>query len=232
VTAGPYGEVRVRNDYSYSHTKFWRPGLALIGDAACFIDPVFSSGVHLATYSALLAARSVNTCLGGLLSEEKVFAEFENRYRREYRYFYDFLVAFYDMDQDLDAYYWSARKVTNSEERGNEAFIRLVAGVAGSGEKLYASAAEYLRAREGISQCLFPEPEGGAFGSTGNEERAKFMGNFTTEIAQVQLQAIMRNTPRHERPLFDGGLVPSSDGFHWAEPSRASGIIARNFRTV
>src|SRR5439155_111060 len=63
VTSGIYGEYRIRKDYSYCNTGFWKPGCALVGDAACFIDPVFSSGVHLSTYSALLAARSINTCL-------------------------------------------------------------------------------------------------------------------------------------------------------------------------
>src|SRR5262245_61786191 len=36
VTEGQYGEVRVRKDYSYCNTKFWAPGLVLVGDAACF----------------------------------------------------------------------------------------------------------------------------------------------------------------------------------------------------
>ena len=62
VEQGPYGEVRVRKDYSYCEEKFWRLGLMLIGDADCFIDPVFSSRVHLATYSAPLA--SMTGCSG------------------------------------------------------------------------------------------------------------------------------------------------------------------------
>ena len=65
VTEGQYGELRVRKDYSYANTRFWCPGMVLIGDAACFVDPIFSSGVHLATYSALLAARSINSVLAG-----------------------------------------------------------------------------------------------------------------------------------------------------------------------
>jgi hypothetical protein len=58
----PYDQVRVRKDFSYCHSAFCRPGLFLVGDAACFIEPVFSSRVYLSTYSALLAARSINTC--------------------------------------------------------------------------------------------------------------------------------------------------------------------------
>src|SRR5678815_2025968 len=82
ITEGPYGKFRVRKDYSYCNTGFARSGLLLVGDSACFIDPVFSSGVHLATYAALLAARTVNTCLtpGNDLSEERCAAEFERRY--------------------------------------------------------------------------------------------------------------------------------------------------------
>ncbi len=104
----------------------------LIGDAACFIDPLFSSGVHLATYSALLAARSVNTLLapGASLDEATCFSEYEQRYRREFGLFYQFLLSFYDMHHDKESYFWIARKVLGTEEMANEAFIRLVAGVA------------------------------------------------------------------------------------------------------
>jgi FAD-dependent halogenase len=135
VTEGPYGQVRVRRDWSYSNTRFWAPGLALIGDAACFIDPVFSSGVHLATYSALLAARSINTLLAGELEEEACFNEFERRYRAEFGNFYRFLVGFYDMHKDEESHFWSARQLLRSEERSNEAFIRLVAGASSTAEE-------------------------------------------------------------------------------------------------
>src|SRR6185295_3326851 len=100
--------------------SFWKPGCALVGDAACFIDPVFSSGVHLSTYSALLAARTINTCLRNTGIDEAVcFDEFEQRYRREFGNFYQFLVGFYDMHVDEDSYFWRARKIVNTEERDN-----------------------------------------------------------------------------------------------------------------
>ena len=35
----------------------------------------------------------------------------EKRYRREFGSFYQFLLAFYDMQQDEDSYFWKARKV-------------------------------------------------------------------------------------------------------------------------
>src|SRR5262249_37975830 len=149
----PYDVIRIRKDYSYSHSNFWRPGLILTGDAACFIDPVFSSGVHLATYSALLAARSINTGLKGSLDDEEVFKEFEARYRREYRYFYEFLTAFYDLDQDMESYYWTARVLMNSEEIGNHAFLNLIGGDAS--EELHS-----LRLGGSLGKKLFPAATG------------------------------------------------------------------------
>src|SRR6478735_1907171 len=85
ITEGEYGKFRTRKDYSYTTSRFWRNGAVLVGDAACFVDPVFSTGVHLATYSGLLAARSINTLLrGGPIDETAAFSEFETRYRLEY----------------------------------------------------------------------------------------------------------------------------------------------------
>jgi halogenation protein CepH len=221
VTTGPYGEVRVRKDYSYCHTTFWRPGLVLVGDAACFIDPVFSSGVHLSTYSALLAARSINTTLAGWLAEDRAFSEYERRYRREYGYFYDFLTAFYNVDQDLDSYFWSARRVLESDEHGNEAFIRLVAGIGGSGEQLYSSTEAFLQQRPSGRQ-LFPSLPSGrdtaASRAADEKQRHAFMSGLLTELSQVQTQATQEARRAPEQPLFTDGLIPSSDGFHWIEP--------------
>lgn len=223
VTSGPYGEIRVRKDYSYCHTRFWKPGLLLVGDAACFIDPVFSSGVHLATYSALLAARSVNSCLAGSLDEERACVEFERRYRREYGYFYDFLISFYNMDQELDSYYWDARRVLNSQEAGNEAFIQLVAGIGGSGEQLYDSSESFLQERDQLSRQLFPDhalpsaPTPASGRAPTGTERSRFMSGLFTELSQMQAQATLKDRRLREKPLFSEGLVPSADGFHWID---------------
>jgi FAD-dependent halogenase len=225
VTEGQYGEVRIRKDYSYCHTKFWMPGLVLVGDSACFIDPVFSSGVHLATYSAFIAARSINTYLKGELSEARCFEEFEFRYRREFGRFYDFLIAFYDVDQDLDSYYWMARKVINSEEKGNEAFIQLVSGI-GAGEKLYNNSEEFMNERSGLGQTLFPASSGGKVGMSiednfADAKRQEFMDDLTREIVKLQAQASLKIHQRPpEKPLFNNGLISSPDVFHWVEPAQ------------
>ncbi|RSM59611.1 tryptophan halogenase [Actinoplanes sp. ATCC 53533] len=133
VKAGKYGKLRVSENYSYHQTALWRPGMILVGDAACVMDPVLSSGVHLATYGALLAARSINSVLADDLDEKTALTEFEARYRREYGVFHDFLMSFYDMDVSEESYFRQAKKVTNSERTELESFVDLAVGLS-SGE--------------------------------------------------------------------------------------------------
>ncbi|WSQ74413.1 tryptophan 7-halogenase [Streptomyces xinghaiensis] len=221
VTEGVYGQVRVRKDYSYSNSRYWRPGMVLIGDAACFIDPVFSSGVHLATYSALLAGRSINTVLANDLNEEESFAEFEARYRHEYGLFYEFLVSFYDMNSDHDSYFWQAKKVTSFADSELEAFVELVGGVA-SHDGAFVDA-ESVRARfkhtaGELERSVTQVDRTGADDSTPMYQ-SEIMGSVMEQGTQIQVQTALGGDLDAEAALFPGGLVPSADGLRWVAPT-------------
>ncbi|GAA1009560.1 FAD-binding protein [Acrocarpospora pleiomorpha] len=212
VTEGTYGEIRTRKDYSYSNSAFWRPGMALIGDAACFIDPVFSTGVHLATYAGLLAARSINSVLAGEIAEDRAFGEFEGRYRREYAVFYEFLSAFYDMQHGEGTYFWNARKVTGMEATDMEAFTTLVGGL--HSRELALSSRDLADAveRTGTMQTESGERMFHLFGTP-------VVTDVMQEMNQIQSRGVHgERTP--EAPLLPGGLVPTADGLGWAEFSR------------
>lgn len=221
VTEGEYGKLRVRKDYSYHQTKFWRPGLVLIGDAACFVDPVFSSGVHLATYSALLAARSINSVLDGSVSEQAAFTEFEGRYRREYGVFYEFLTSFYDMHSDEQSYFWAARKVTKDSQSELEAFVDLVGGLS-SGENALAMTADVAqRFKAGSDEFAR------AIDAMASDKDKSMVPLFKSSVvrkamqegAQVQSRAILGAEFGAEPPIFENGLVPSLDGMFWRIPN-------------
>jgi flavin-dependent dehydrogenase len=49
-------ENDVLSDFSYRCSPFAGPGYFMVGDAACFLDPIFSTGVTLAMMSAVEAA--------------------------------------------------------------------------------------------------------------------------------------------------------------------------------
>lgn len=203
VTEGIYGQLRVRKDWSYRNTDFHAPGMVLVGDAACFVDPVFSSGVHLATYGATLAARSLNSCLAGELEEKEAFAEFDARYRREYALFYEFLVGFYDLHQSEDSYFWSARKVANTAPTDLESFINLVGGVAGDEftGRLSATSAELADTFGGGTSTAHP---GGGF-----------LGSLLAAGAELQVGAALGDHGALDSAAVDGGLTVSADGLSW-----------------
>jgi halogenation protein CepH len=218
ITTGDYGRLRTRKDYSYHNTQFWSPGMALVGDAACFIDPVFSTGVHLATYGALLAARSINTVMAGTMDEQTAFLEFERRYRREYSVFYEYLTCFYDMHEDQSSYFWSAKKITKSTSPELEAFVDLVGGIS-SGEAALTQAGtiaqrtknrseEYARAVDELvadqEQSMLP-----LFEST-------LVSQANVEGSQIQYLALLGMGMGREHPLFDDGLIASADGMFWS----------------
>ena len=54
------GGVRIIRDYSYAPDKIAGPGYFVIGDAAGFVDPIFSIGVVMALYSGKLAAWTID----------------------------------------------------------------------------------------------------------------------------------------------------------------------------
>jgi halogenation protein CepH len=228
VTEGMYGQYRIRKDWSYCHTKFWKPGMVLVGDSACFIDPVFSSGVHLATYAGLLAARSINTCLAGQLDEARCFEEFELRYRREYGNFYRFLLSFYDVHQDENSYFWKAREVLKSEEGANEAFVRLVSGVSTTREPIFRSTEELFSREDNIwaSREKFLEE----WRATPKHERDNtamdaMLSTMTDRVAGVlyppeataRTLNVFEGHTQATRQLFEGGLVPTDDELRWRE---------------
>ena len=62
---------RVLADFSYSCAPFFGPGYFLVGDAACFLDPIFSTGVTLAMMSGNEAAKHAADLLAGTTTTAK-----------------------------------------------------------------------------------------------------------------------------------------------------------------
>ncbi|GIH11902.1 tryptophan 7-halogenase [Rugosimonospora africana] len=218
VTEGTYGEIRVRKDYSYHTTRFWRPGIALVGDAACFVDPLFSTGVYLATYSALLAARSINTVLADRLDEATVFAESEFRHRREYQLYHEFLRMMYHAHVDEGSYFWTARKLTDSPVSDADAFSELTAGL-GAGEFNLPELDGPARQRTagtgsgGVGLATRPAVHTDEDEAMNRQWRGRTRARLQGPDQERLLASI--ETSWRDRP---GRLVASADSLHWELP--------------
>nr|A0A0U3C228.1 RecName: Full=Flavin-dependent halogenase armH5 [Armillaria mellea]ALT31852.1 ArmH5 [Armillaria mellea] len=63
------GSVKSTADYSYHATEYSGDHYRIIGDAAAFVDPLFSSGVHVAMTGALSAASTILGSMKGQVTE-------------------------------------------------------------------------------------------------------------------------------------------------------------------
>lgn len=68
-------------NYSYDCERLYGERYILIGDAAGFIDPVFSTGVYLAMHGAFLGADAVATCLDEPARARQAMKFFEKEVR-------------------------------------------------------------------------------------------------------------------------------------------------------
>jgi flavin-dependent dehydrogenase len=69
-------------NYSYDSRRYGGDGYILIGDAAAFIDPLFSSGVMMAMSSAALGVQVVHAWLDDRTLGEKLMRNYERSVRR------------------------------------------------------------------------------------------------------------------------------------------------------
>ncbi|HXJ36881.1 MAG TPA: NAD(P)/FAD-dependent oxidoreductase [Candidatus Eisenbacteria bacterium] len=123
--------VRTIRDYSYDSSRFHGPGYLLAGDAACFIDPVFSTGVHLACLAAYLGGRAAAKIVRGVEDEATALAAYDATYRGAFDRYLRFLYFFYDHNVDADSYFWQARRILQyapDDMEARTAFVRLISG--------------------------------------------------------------------------------------------------------
>ena len=124
------GEPAVLRDWSYRCKSLSGPGYMLVGDAACFIDPLFSSGVHLALTSATLAAAAVTSALRDPSMAGPVGRVYQQLYYKEYGHFREMARLFYSSNRTADSYFWEARRLLDDDESlsPRQSFIQAVAG--------------------------------------------------------------------------------------------------------
>ncbi|KAL9047357.1 MAG: hypothetical protein Q9214_000041 [Letrouitia sp. 1 TL-2023] len=77
-------EIKSASDFSYSSSSYAFPYARIVGDAGCFIDPYFSSGVHLAITSALSAAATISAAIRGDCDEETAEKWHSNKVKEGY----------------------------------------------------------------------------------------------------------------------------------------------------
>ena len=87
--------VRTVSDWSYSSKRIAGDRWVLVGDAGAFIDPVFSTGVHLGVSSAFRAAKAIENVLAKQRFQASEFESYSRWVQRGVEVYRDFVRGFY-----------------------------------------------------------------------------------------------------------------------------------------
>lgn len=79
--------AQATGNYSYRTHRLYGDRYVLVGDAFAFVDPVFSSGVHLALNGAVMATAVVDAQLRGDPRAKRLARQYQRRTRRSLRLF-------------------------------------------------------------------------------------------------------------------------------------------------
>jgi FADH2 O2-dependent halogenase len=90
-------EFKTEGDYSYSLSKFVGNGFVCIGDAARFVDPIFSSGVSVALYGAKYATEQIKKAFETGDFSEAALKPYETKMRAGVGIWYEFIRLYYKL---------------------------------------------------------------------------------------------------------------------------------------
>ena len=93
--ARPLGALQREGNYSYAMDRLAGDGWLLVGDAARFVDPLFSSGLSLAAESARAAALAIRAALAAGDCSAARFADYEARLRGATDVWREFIALYY-----------------------------------------------------------------------------------------------------------------------------------------
>ncbi len=124
------GPARRERDWSYRVTTVAGPGWLAVGDAAGFIDPALSTGVHLAMHSGWHAGRTATALL------QRDQADAPQAYAAHHRESFDDLLQmvrfYYQQNVAAQDYFWESKRILMRRElslRPDKAFVILTSGL-------------------------------------------------------------------------------------------------------
>ncbi len=191
------GVPQAVRDWSYVAGSLIGDGYLLAGDAACFIDPLFSSGVHLAMNAGVLASAYVTTMLGDEELAVEAQPVYERLYMQQYQHFRELAKLFYSSNRTADSYFWEARRLTPEAEdlTAREAFVSAVAGQPAQGyERVVLDRGE--------------APEGFVAAVRETEERRSSRGEIASQLRPTIVEMVPTLADGVEsviEPILEGG---------------------------
>lgn len=210
ASASRVTDVTMARDWSYRSRRFSGPGILLAGDAACFIDPILSTGVHLAMTSAFWAAACVHSALLEPKIEPFLRRFYDETYGAMYRELLTQVKAFYRFEGRRDSVFWTSKQIlrAGAAVKPDLAFLFITAGLLRNAamdapHDALAQAREGLGERAALAGLGARAPGGRARGTSPPLVfRAGPLGS--AELVRVRAEGLRLHLERHTpRGLLD-----------------------------
>jgi flavin-dependent dehydrogenase len=88
-------QIQTTSDFSYHNKQLAGPRLLRVGDAAGFMDPIFSAGVYMAMYSGKLASQVVLDSIAAGHDGAKLLKKYEKRVFRAMEFYWEMVEGYY-----------------------------------------------------------------------------------------------------------------------------------------
>jgi len=120
--------LQFARDWSFSHQRMAGENWLLVGDAACFVDPVLSGGVDFAIRGAANAALAILSAGQGALGDHG--QGYSRTVLREYRTYLELARYWYGNNRSVDGFFWQAHHAIDalSGTTPLRAFVYLTTG--------------------------------------------------------------------------------------------------------
>lgn len=113
IASGPWGDRFIHaKDWSYSHKRFVGSGWMMVGDAACFTDPILSGGVDFAIRGACNASIALLRMFGeGGPHHMEPLLQYQAQLQREFAAYLRLARYWYANNRSVDGLFWEVHRI-------------------------------------------------------------------------------------------------------------------------
>ncbi len=125
------GDFDIVTDWSFICRQFHGSGYLLVGDAACFVDPILASGIALALQGVLRATKAIRTSLEAPDLNGLAMNWYQEGYLKQANDFVDMANHWYHGQRLQESWYWTAHRLVDPSQNLSlrQAFVFISSGL-------------------------------------------------------------------------------------------------------
>ena len=125
------GDFDIVSDWSFICKQFHGPGYLLVGDAACFVDPILASGIALALQGVLRATKAIRTSLEAPDLNRLAMNWYQEGYLQQANDFVDMANHWYHGQRLQESWFWTAHRLVDPSQNLSlrQAFVFISSGL-------------------------------------------------------------------------------------------------------